>query len=139
MVGSRGAKTQLFTACPVQVCCRRCPSASRWLRYRVLLLPIDPPQQLPSLCASRSLYSRPHHTCAQIRNHLQSFLLGGVAALSFGYYRLHQDVYMAAEAVESRLGTLGKETVRSQATLQARLDALEGEVSKLKSAQGAES
>lgn len=36
---------------------------------------------------------------AQLRNHLQSFLTGGVTALCFGYYRLHQDVYHAAEAV----------------------------------------
>jgi hypothetical protein len=69
---------------------------------------------------------------SQIRHHLQSFLAGGVAALSFGYYRVHQDLWLSAEAVDSRLERLGREVVSSQATLQARIVALEGEVSMLK-------
>jgi BMFP domain-containing protein YqiC len=71
---------------------------------------------------------------AQIRHHLQSFLAGGVAALSFGYYRLHQDVWQAASAVDSRLDLLGRETVTSQVALQARVDSLEAQVTKLKEA-----
>ena len=47
---------------------------------------------------------------------------------------MHQDVWEAAEAVDSRLDRLGRETVSSQAKLQARVVALEGEVSKLKGA-----
>lgn len=68
----------------------------------------------------------------QVRHHLTSFLAGGVAALSFGYYRLHQDVWQAAGAVDSRLHDLGSESVSSQQALVARVAALEGEVSKIK-------
>ena len=65
---------------------------------------------------------------------MQSFLLGGVTALGIGYYRIHQDVWQAAEAVDSRLDTLGKEAVSTSATLKKRVGALEGEISKLKGA-----
>ncbi len=71
---------------------------------------------------------------AALRHNLQSFLLGGVTALSFGIYKINQDVWTAAEAVDSRLATLGKESVSSQDKLLARVTALEGEVSKLKGA-----
>ena len=43
-----------------------------------------------------------HYVAVQMRQHLQSFLTGSVAALAFGYYRVHQDVWYAAEAVEQR-------------------------------------
>ena len=72
--------------------------------------------------------------CAQIRHHFQFFLLGGVTALGAGYYRVHQDVWSAAEAVDSRLDTLGKSAVSGQSALQKRVVALEGEVAKLKGA-----
>ena len=68
----------------------------------------------------------------QIRHSLSSFLAGGVSALAFGYYTVHQDVWKAAELVDSRLGSVARETVSAQETLQARVLALEGEVSKLK-------
>ena len=68
----------------------------------------------------------------QLRQQLQAFTLGGISALSFGYYQVHQDVWRAAEAVDSRLDTLGKEAVGGQATLQKRVGALEGEIAKLK-------
>lgn len=74
---------------------------------------------------------RPHRA-PQLRHHFQSFLTGGVAALAFGYYRVHQDVWRAAEAVDVRLDALGRETVSSHATLQARVKALEQEVARLK-------
>ena len=69
---------------------------------------------------------------AQIRNHFQSFLTGGIVALSFGYYRMHQDIWRAAEAVDTRLDHLGRESIGAQATLQARMTALEAEVARLK-------
>ena len=102
-----------------RLCCCRPPRTCTCHHGR-LCCKSHPPHALP--CAS------------QIRHHLQSFLAGGVAALSFGYYRVHQDVWEAAEAVDSRLDRLGRETVSSQAKLQARVVALEGEVSKLKGA-----
>ena len=71
---------------------------------------------------------------AQLRNHLQSFLLGGVSAFGFGYYRVQKDVWTAAEAVDSRLAALGEEAVRSQSALLSRVGALEGEIAKLKGA-----
>lgn len=80
------------------------------------------------------------HTCgtvcraSQIRGHFQAFLTGGVSALAFGYYTLHQDIWRAAEAVDDRLQRLGKETVATQAALQARVDTLENEVKRLSAA-----
>lgn len=68
----------------------------------------------------------------QLRYHFQSFLTGGVAALGFGYYRVHQDVWLAAEAVEARIDALGRETVASNTALQERVKALEHEVARLK-------
>ena len=62
---------------------------------------------------------------------MQSFLLGAVTAFGFGFYRIHQDVWTAAEAVDSRLSMLGSETVGSQKKLQARVGALEDEIAKL--------
>ena len=46
--------------------------------------------------------NRAHDLAVQMRQHLQSFLTGSVAALAFGYYRVHQDVWYAAEAVQQR-------------------------------------
>lgn len=46
--------------------------------------------------------NRAHDFAVQMRQHLQSFLTGSVAALAFGYYRVHQDVWYAAEAVQQR-------------------------------------
>ena len=68
----------------------------------------------------------------QVRNHLQSFLAGAVAALSFGYYRVHQDVWRAAEAVDGRLGALATEVSSSHAVLQTRIDELEVELHRQK-------
>ena len=65
---------------------------------------------------------------SQIRHNLQSFLAGGVAASVFGYYRLHQDVHQASEAVRDKLDSVGSETVSSHKALMARVAALEGEV-----------
>ena len=70
----------------------------------------------------------------QIRHSLSSFLAGGASALAFGYYTVHQDVWKAAELVDDRLGSVARETVSGQQALQARVLALEGEVSKLKGA-----
>lgn len=69
---------------------------------------------------------------AQVRQQLQAFTLGGITALYFGYVRVSHDVWSAAEAVDSRLDTLGKETVGGQASLQKRVGSLEGEIAKLK-------
>ena len=63
--------------------------------------------------------------------------LRGVTALSLGLYKINGDVWAAAEAVDSRLAMLGQEAVGSQAALQKRVGALEGEVSKLKGALAA--
>ena len=82
----------------------------------------------PVVCA------RVYAVLVQLRNHLQSFLLGGVGAFGFGYYRVQKDVWTAAEAVDSRLATLGDETVRSHTALLSRVGALEGEIAKLKGA-----
>ena len=68
----------------------------------------------------------------QIRDHIRSFLLGSVAALSVGYYRVHQDLWTSQAQVSGHLEKLGEETVRSQVTLQQRVEALEAEVTKLK-------
>ena len=76
------------------------------------------------------------HSVPQIRQHFQSFLAGGLAALSFGYYRLHQDVWQAAQAVDTRIDALGRETVGSHATLNARISALENELVTLKATRG---
>jgi len=73
---------------------------------------------------------------AAIRHHFQSFLTGGVAALGFGYYKLHQEVWRAAAVVDGRLDALGRETVSSQAALQARVAALEKELTRLKAMGG---
>ena len=69
---------------------------------------------------------------AAIRQHMQSFLLGGVTSLGFGYYFIHQDVWSAAEAVDSRLASLGGDMVAGHKALQKRVGALEGEITKLK-------
>ena len=68
----------------------------------------------------------------QLRDHVRAFLAGSVAALSFGYYRVHQDLWQTAELVGGRLESLNRETVSSQETLQARVVTLEAEVTKLK-------
>lgn len=88
---------------------------------------------------ARAISDAPRARAAQLRHHLQSFLAGGVAALAFGYYRVHQDVWRAAEAVDSRLDSLGRETVGSHAALQARVVALETEVQRLRSTGGGSS
>lgn len=68
----------------------------------------------------------------QIRQHMLSFFAGGVSALSFGYYQLHQDVWRAADLVDSHLGSLGRETVSSQTVLLKRVGALEAETKSLR-------
>ncbi|KAL1522765.1 hypothetical protein AB1Y20_017737 [Prymnesium parvum] len=65
---------------------------------------------------------------AALRGHMQAFLSGSVAALAFGYYRVHQDIWRAADEVDSRIQALGQEAVASQAALQARVSALEDEL-----------
>ena len=64
----------------------------------------SPPQRLADVTAavSRRTGNRAHDFAVQMRHHLQSFLTGSVAALAFGYYRVHQDVWYAAEAVRQR-------------------------------------
>ena len=74
---------------------------------------------------------------AAIRHNLQAFLLGGVTAFGYGYYRIQKDVYFAAEAVDSRLAKLGEEAASSQSYTLKRVAALEDEVSKLKGALAA--
>lgn len=69
-----------------------------------------------------------------MRQNLQAFLLGGVTAFSFGYFRVQKDVWEAAQAVDGRLETLGSQAVGAQAALQKRVGALEAEVAKLKGA-----
>ena len=63
-----------------------------------------PPHRLADVTAavSRRTGNRAHDFAVQMRHHLQSFLTGSVAALAFGYYRVHQDVWYAAEAVRQR-------------------------------------
>ena len=51
---------------------------------------------------SRRTGNRAHDFAVQMRQHLQSFLTGSVAALAFGYYQVHQDVNRAADAVQQR-------------------------------------
>ena len=100
--------------------------------------PASPPRTRPDrqiFFSSPCLTRQPTPpACAQIRHHFQFFLLGGVTALGAGYYRVHQDVWSAAEAVDSRLDTLGKSAVSGQSALQKQVVALEGEVAKLKGA-----
>lgn len=85
-----------------------------------------------SLCFTPLAHRTTHRPLAsQLRHNLQAFLAGGVAALSFGYYRVHKDVWTAAEAVDSRLAKLGNAATSSQKALQARVDALENQVTKL--------
>ena len=64
----------------------------------------SPPRFLADVTAavSRRTGNRAHDFAVQMRHHLQSFLTGSVAALAFGYYRVHQDVWYAAEAVRQR-------------------------------------
>ena len=64
----------------------------------------SPPHRLADMTAavSRRTGNRAHDFAVQMRHHLQSFLTGSVAALAFGYYRVHQDVWYAAEAVRQR-------------------------------------
>ena len=57
--------------------------------------------------------------------------------MSFGYYRVHQDLWQAAEAVDSRLENLGRDAVSSQSTLLKRVGTLEDDVAKLKGALAA--
>ena len=83
----------------------------------------------PSACSPR----RPASP-SQLRGNLQAFLTGGVTALAFGYFRLHQDVYRASDAVAVRLQALGEESTTTHKALQARVDTLEDELKKLKSA-----
>jgi hypothetical protein len=94
-----------------------------------------PPRYLlPRPCRDRHALFRPpppRARGAQIRDNLKSFLLGGVTALAAGYYRVHQDVWTTAEAVDGRLDSLGREVVSSQTALQKRVAALEGEIKKL--------
>ena len=68
----------------------------------------------------------------QIRDHLRSFLVGSVAALGFGYYKLNQNLLLSADSVRAHLEKLGDETVSSHAVLQQRVVTLEAEVTKLK-------
>ena len=68
----------------------------------------------------------------QLRHNLQAFLTGGVTALGFGYFKLHQDIWQAAESVDGRISALGSETVASQSALFARVTALEDELLRLK-------
>ena len=82
----------------------------------------------PRLCAVLTRLS----PRAQIRHNMQSFLAGSVAALAFGYYRLHQDVWQAAGEVTGNLNSMGSETVTSHAALQARVIALEADLAKLR-------
>ena len=74
---------------------------------------------------------------AAIRHNLQAFLLGGVTAFGYGYYHINNNVWNAAEAVDSRLTKLGEEAVSSQKAVLKRVEALEDEVSKLKGALAA--
>lgn len=86
--------------------------------------PSDPARRAPQI-----------PTCArapQIRQHFQSFLAGGIVALSAGYYKLHQDIWHAAEAVDTRLDHLGRESIGAHSALQARVSSLETEVASLK-------
>ena len=87
---------------------------------------------------TEKLSAPPTLRCAQIRHNLQSFLLGGVTALSVGYYRVHQDIWTAAEAVDTRLNEIGTATVSTQNSVLKRIGALEGEVAMLKGALAAE-
>lgn len=89
---------------------------------------------LAKLCAHLTLapLARAVVCPSQIRHHLQAFLSGGVAALSFGYYQVHQDVWKTASVVDSRLAALSSELVGSQAILKGRIVALEGEIAMLK-------
>ena len=48
-------------------------------------------------------------------------------------------MWQAAEAVDARLDLLGRETVTSQVTLQARVESLEAQVTKLKEALASKS
>ena len=85
---------------------------------------------------SRSL--SPQVVMSALRHHFQSFLVGGVTALSFGYYVVHQDVWKASERVEDRVAALGRETVSANAALQQRVQALEDELRRMKTKASAE-
>ncbi|KAL3905863.1 MAG: hypothetical protein SGPRY_010761 [Prymnesium sp.] len=76
---------------------------------------------------------------AALRGNLQAFLAGSVSTLAFGYYRLHQDVWRAAEQVDERIKAVGEEAVATHVALQARVDALEDELKKLRAAPKADS
>ena len=67
---------------------------------------------------------------------MQAFLVGGITALAFGYYRVHQDVWSSAALVEKRIHELGHETVATQTAFEARVAALEKELSRLKATRG---
>ena len=92
---------------------RRIPGELRLRRVLVragrrpdsLSLSLPRPRRLadvtPTVC-TLGTDNRAHDSAVQMRQHLQSFLTGSVAALAFGYYRVHQDVWYAAEAVQQR-------------------------------------
>ena len=79
-------------------------SAARRASPRCAGRTASPPRFLADVTAavSRRTGNRAHDFAVQMRHHLQSFLTGSVAALAFGYYRVHQDVWYAAEAVRQR-------------------------------------
>ena len=60
-----------------------------------------------------------------------------MTAFGFGYFRIHQDVWEAANLVDGRLVTVGTEAVSAASSLQKRVGALEAEVAKLKGALAA--
>ena len=84
-------------------CPRECPPASA-ARVSTVRRAASPSHRLADVTAavSRRTGNRAHDFAVQMRQHLQSFLTGSVAALAFGYYRVHQDVWYAAEAVRQR-------------------------------------
>ena len=84
-------------------CPRECPPASA-ARVSTVRRAASPSHRLADVTAavSRRTGNRAHDFAVQMRHHLQSFLTGSVAALAFGYYRVHQDVWYAAEAVRQR-------------------------------------
>ena len=65
---------------------------------------------------------------------LTPFLLGATTSAIGGSYMTWHAVYDSSNAVSKQLDTLGNETVKAQKALQSRVDALEGEISKLKGA-----
>ena len=94
-------------------------------------LPLRTPPAILS-SSSDAAFTFRHASLPQIRHNLQAFLGGGAAALVGGIYWVPQDVIVSADRVEDRLKALGGEMVSTTKALQARIVALEGEVSMLK-------